>query len=65
MSLPTLRDARGVTLVELLCALVVVSVGAGGVALWQARRVAALRAAAGDVFNTMKSLELDVRRLEA
>jgi hypothetical protein len=45
--------------------LVVLSAGAGGVAVWQARRVNALRAAAGAVFNTMKSLELDVRRLEA
>jgi hypothetical protein len=45
--------------------LVVLAVGAGGVAVWQARRARALRAAAGDVFNTMKSLELDVRRLEA
>jgi len=31
----------------------------------QARRVQALRVAAGAVFNTMKSLELDIRRLEA
>jgi len=46
-------------------ALLVVSATAGGVAVWQARRAAALRAAAGEVFNTMKSLELDVRRLEA
>ncbi|HSB85836.1 MAG TPA: transglycosylase SLT domain-containing protein [Ilumatobacteraceae bacterium] len=45
--------------------LVVVSATAGGVAVWQARRARALRAAAGDLFNTMKSLELDVRRLEA
>jgi soluble lytic murein transglycosylase-like protein len=45
--------------------LVVLAVGAGGVAVYQARRARALRAAAGDVFNTMKSLELDVRRLEA
>lgn len=45
--------------------LVVLAVGAGGVAVRQARHVRALRAAAGDVFNTMKSLELDVRRLEA
>lgn len=45
--------------------LVVLALGAGGVAVWQARRVRQLRAAAGDVFNTMKSLELDVRRLEA
>jgi membrane-bound lytic murein transglycosylase D len=48
-----------------IAVLVVLSVGAGGIAVWQARRVRALRAAAGDVFNTMKSLELDVRRLEA
>jgi membrane-bound lytic murein transglycosylase D len=45
--------------------LIVLAAGAGGVAVWQARRVRVLRAAAGDVFNTMKSLELDVRRLEA
>ena len=45
--------------------LLVLSAGAAGVAVWQARRVSALRAAAGDVFNTMKSLELDVRRLQA
>lgn len=46
-------------------ALVLVTVGAGGIAVWQARRAEELRAAAGSVFNTMKSLELDVRRLEA
>jgi len=45
--------------------LVAVSAGAGGFAMWQARRAEALRVAAGDVFNTMKSLELDVIRLEA
>ena len=45
--------------------LLVVSVTAGAMAAWQARRVRALRVAAGAVFNTMKSLELDVRRLEA
>lgn len=45
--------------------LLVVSVAAGAIAVWQARRVRALRAAAGAVFNTMKSLELDIRRLEA
>lgn len=45
--------------------LLVLSIGAGSMAVWQARRVRALRAAAGAVFNTMKSLELDVRRLEA
>jgi membrane-bound lytic murein transglycosylase D len=45
--------------------LLVISAGAGGIAIWQARRVHALREAAGAVFSTMKSLELDVRRLEA
>jgi hypothetical protein len=45
--------------------LVVLAAGAGGVAVYQARHVRVLRAAAGDVFNTMKALELDVRRLEA
>ena len=45
--------------------LVVLAAGAGGVAIYQARHVRVLRAAAGDVFNTMKALELDVRRLEA
>ncbi|HUQ80954.1 MAG TPA: transglycosylase SLT domain-containing protein [Gemmatimonadaceae bacterium] len=45
--------------------LVVLALGAGGVAVWQAQRARALRTAAGDVFNTMKSLELDIRRLEA
>lgn len=48
-----------------LVTLVVVAVGAGGAAFWQARRVQALRTSAGVVFNTMKSLELDIRRLEA
>ena len=45
--------------------LVVLSVGAGAFAMWQTRRVNALRDAAGDVFSTLKSLELDVLRLEA
>ncbi len=45
--------------------LLLLAIGAGGTAVWQARRVRALRLAAGAVFNTMKSLELDVRRLEA
>lgn len=45
--------------------LAVVAVGAGVVATVQARRVAALRQTAADVFGTMKELELDVRRLEA
>jgi len=48
-----------------LVLLVVLAAGAGSAAIWQARRVRALRTAAGAVFNTMKSLELDVRRLEA
>ncbi len=38
---------------------------AGAVAIWQGRRVRALRATAGSIFTTMKSLELDIRRLEA
>ena len=50
--------------VAVVC-LIVLSVAAGGIAVWQARRVRALRTAAAVVFNTMKSLELDVRRLEA
>ena len=45
--------------------LVVIAAAAGGTAWWQERRVRALRAAAGDVFYTMKSIELDVRRLQA
>ena len=45
--------------------LIVLSVGAGAFAMWQTRRVNALREAAGDVFSTLKSLELDVLRLEA
>ncbi len=50
--------------VAVVC-LIVLSVAAGGFGVWQARRIRALRTAAGVVFNTMKSLELDVRRLEA
>ncbi len=46
-------------------ALVVVAVVSAGIAAWQTRRVDALRAAAGTVFNTMKSLKLDVRRRHA
>ncbi len=38
---------------------------AGGTAVWQARRVAALRTTAEAVFNTMKALDLDLRRLQA
>jgi membrane-bound lytic murein transglycosylase D len=45
--------------------LVAVAAGAGGVAVWQARRVDALRASAGAVFSTIKALDLDLRRLEA
>jgi len=45
--------------------LVVISAAAGGTAWWQERRVRSLRAAAGEVFYTMKSIELDVRRLQA
>ena len=45
--------------------LVLLSAGAGGAAVWQARRARAMRAAAGEVFNTMKSIELDIRRLQA
>lgn len=46
-------------------ALVAVTAAAGGMAVWQARRADELRTAAGSVFNTMKALELDVRRLQA
>lgn len=45
--------------------LLVLAAGAAMVAVWQYRRVAELRATAGAVFNTMKALELDVRRLAA
>ena len=45
--------------------LVVIAAAAAGTAWWQERRVRAVRAAAGEVFYTMKALELDVRRLEA
>jgi membrane-bound lytic murein transglycosylase D len=45
--------------------LVAVSVGAALTAVWQARRANALRASAGAVFSTIKSLDLDLRRLEA
>ena len=44
---------------------VLVAAVAGTVAVWQGRRVGALRATAGTIFTTMKSLELDIRRLEA
>ncbi len=46
-------------------ALVAVTLAAGATAIWQARRADKLRTAAGSVFNTMKALELDVRRLQA
>lgn len=45
--------------------LALVAVVAGGSALWQMRRVRALRTTAGAVFNTMKALDLDMRRLAA
>jgi hypothetical protein len=45
--------------------LIVLALGAGGTAVWQAQHARALRASAGEIFNTMKSLDLDVRRLEA
>jgi soluble lytic murein transglycosylase-like protein len=44
---------------------VLVAAVAGTAAVWQARRVRALRATAGTIFTTMKSLELDIRRVEA
>lgn len=46
-------------------ALIAIAVAAGATAVWQARRADELRAAAASVFNTMKSLELDIRRLQA
>ncbi len=45
--------------------LIGVAAAAGAMAIWQARRVDALRASAGAVFSTIKSLDLDLRRLEA
>ena len=45
--------------------LLVLSAATAGTAWWQDRRIHALRAAAGEVFYTMKSLELDVRRFQA
>lgn len=44
---------------------VLVAAVAGTAAVWQARRVRALRATAGTIFTAMKALELDIRRLEA
>lgn len=49
----------------LIGALLTLAVVAVGVAAWQYARVRELRQTAGEVFNTMKSLELDVRRLQA
>lgn len=55
-----IRSLRlAVTLAALVAAM------AGTAAVWQARRLRALRATAGAIFTTMKSLELDIRRLEA
>ena len=45
--------------------LIAVAAGAAVTAVWQARRAEALRASADAVFSTMKSLDLDLRRLEA
>lgn len=45
--------------------LLVLSTAIGGFAVWQGRRVRAQRQAAGALFNTMKGIELDIRRLEA
>ena len=45
--------------------LIAISVGAAATALFQARRADALRASAGAVFSTIKSLDLDLRRIEA
>ena len=45
--------------------LVMLAAGAGVTAVWQARRANALRASAGAVFSTIKSLDLDLRRLQA
>ena len=58
-----LRRVRNLRVV--IGVLIVLSASAAAVAVWQIRRVRALRATAGAVFNTMKVLELDVRRLQA
>lgn len=58
--LQRIRSLRVAVVVSIL-----VAVGAGTFAVWQARRVAALRVTAGTIFTTMKALELDIRRLEA
>jgi soluble lytic murein transglycosylase-like protein len=63
MTLSWLRRIR--SLRAALTLAVVIAAVAGGIAIWQARRVRALRATAGTIFTTMKSLELDLRRLVA
>lgn len=55
-----IRSLRVVLALAVLAAVVACTA-----AVWQARRVRALRATAGTIFTTMKSLELDIRRLEA
>ncbi len=55
-----IRSLRVVVVLAVLAA-----AAAGTAAVWQARRVRALRATAGTIFTTMKSLDLDFRRLEA
>jgi len=55
-----IRSLRAIVVLALVIAVV-----AGTVAIWQGRRVRALRVTAGTIFTTMKSLELDIRRLEA
>jgi hypothetical protein len=58
-----LKRTRGLRIAIVI--LLIVSTVAGGLAFWQGRRVRAQREAAGAIFNTMKAIELDVRRLEA
>ena len=55
-----IRSMRAAVVLAVLVASV-----AGTAAVWQARRVRALRATAGAIFTTMKGLDLDIRRLEA
>lgn len=45
--------------------LLIVALGAAGLAYLSNRRVQAQRAAAAELFHTIKALELDIRRLEA
>lgn len=45
--------------------LIALATGAAGIAVWQARRAEELRGSADAVFATIKSLKLDLRRLEA